>query len=106
MTRIKICVCTTMWVSFVIATPAFGGVVVSYAPVDAVIPSVGETTNMELWANFTDPIVAWGLDLTIMDPPVAGLTGTLIDGSWDDTTTLDGDGLAGVLYPTGLTGDV
>jgi hypothetical protein len=86
--------------------PGSADVLVWFDPQDLVIPAVGNTTDVEVWANFTDPIVAWGLDLTVVDTSIAAWTETVIGGSWDETATLDGDGLAGLRFPPGLTGDV
>ena len=102
----KSTVCAALVAGLLIAAPATADVIVSWSAQDTVIPTVGETADVELWANFTDPIVAWGLDLTLPNPAIASWNSTLIDPAWDTTATLDGDGLAGLRFPTGLSGDV
>ncbi|MBN2563694.1 MAG: PEP-CTERM sorting domain-containing protein [Phycisphaerae bacterium] len=98
--------CTALLVGVWIAAPATAGVIVWSDAQDTVISSVGGTADVELWAHFTNPTMAWGLDLALSDPVVASWDDTVIDAAWDETTTLDGDGLTGLRFPTGLSGDV
>ena len=68
--------------------------------------NVGETVMVDIMADFEEPVMAWGLDLMIAEPMVAGLTQIAIGSEWDVTDTLDGDGLAGLRFPTGVGGQV
>jgi|GEM_PF-3806674 len=67
---------------------------------------VGETVDIDIMANFEAPVVAWGLDLAIGEPMYADWIGTSIGLEWDATDTLDEDGLAGLRFGDGVTGDV
>lgn len=106
MIRTRFGLCATLLAGLLVAAPALADVTVWLDAQDTVIPAVGQPVNVELWASVTDPIMAWGLDLTIQDVAVTSLTGHSIGTAWDATTTLDGDGLAGLRFPTGITGDV
>jgi hypothetical protein len=69
--------------------------------------TVGSTVSYDIIATVTDPILGWGLDLSIDDPSVASLTGITIDPLWNGAASNpDGDGLTGVVAfpPVGVTG--
>jgi len=68
--------------------------------------AVGALFDVEIRADLSDPVLAWGLDLGV-DPAVIQVQGTpAIGPDWPvSVATQDGDGLAGaVLPPSGLSG--
>jgi hypothetical protein len=66
---------------------------------------VGQPVTVDLMASFDEPVMGWGLDLTIDEPTYASWSGTTLGGAWDPTTTIDGDGLAGLRFPDGISGE-
>jgi hypothetical protein len=66
---------------------------------------VGASVTVDLMANFDEPAMGWGLDLAIEEPTYAAWTGTTLGGAWNPTTTIDGDGLAGLRFPDGVSGE-
>jgi hypothetical protein len=68
--------------------------------------NLGETLEVDVFADLSDPIIGWGLDLRI-DPAQLSVVGApAIDSAWTGVTGQDGDGLAGAAFPSGLTGSV
>jgi hypothetical protein len=77
-------------------------ITVGFVQQDSTIASVGGTVQVDIVADIPEstPIAGWGLDLTIVTPAIAALTGQTIGPAWDAVTyTPDGDLLAG-LAPT------
>ena len=68
--------------------------------------NVGETVAVDIMASFETPVVGWGIDMAIGEPTYADWVGTAIGLDWNASDTLDHDGLAGLRFDTGLTGDV
>ena len=82
------------------AAPAFGTVTLSFVAQNTTIPSVGGFANVEIRADFTEPILGWGLDLNVDDPGVADLDSFTIGPAWDPVlSSLDGDLLGGTAFP-------
>jgi hypothetical protein len=76
--------------------------------VQAVGPSspiaVGASFQIDLVADLGDPILGWGLDL-VFDPAVIAPSGApTIGPGWAAAFAPDGDGLAGLAFPNGITG--
>lgn len=68
------------------------------------VASVGDSVEVEIRADLSDPIVGWGLDL-ILDPGVLSVDGPpSIGGAWTGVFAPDGDELAGLAFPTGVSG--
>lgn len=85
---------------------AYVDIVVWLEPADASV-EVGELITIDIMASFPDPVVAWGLDLGVAPPNFAAWTATTLGGSWDPTGgTQDLDGLAGIRFGPGVSGDV
>ncbi len=105
MTLSRSLICTAMLAVLASATAASGGIVVSIEPDNPTV-DLGEFVTVDIMATIDEPVVAWGLDLTIDVPAFAGWTATAIGLDWDVTGTLDGDGLAGLRFPTGIMGEV
>ncbi len=78
---------------------------VEWVPEHAVV-APGESVLVQLKATFSDPVIGWGVDLTLDDPGSVELSDIAIGVSWDEVNTIDGDGLAGLLFPTGVSGEV
>ena len=96
----------TCLIVLALSAPALADITVAFEPQNAVITSLGGTTDVQLWANFDDSIVGWGLDLDLDMPTVADWAIAALGPAWNETSTLDGDGLAGLAFPPGQTGDV
>ncbi len=88
------------------AHAAYVDIIVWLEPANASV-AVGELTTIDIMASFPDPVAAWGLDLGIGTPGFATWTGTTLGGSWEETGgTMDLDGLGGIRFGTGVSGDV
>lgn len=68
--------------------------------------TVGDTIAVDLVADIADPVLGWGLDVAF-DAALLSLVGSPVIGpDWlPAAATSDGDGLAGLAFPTALTGD-
>lgn len=89
------------------AVPAYATVTLSFVPTNTTIPSVGGTADIEIRADLTGAIVAWGLDLDVFDPGVADLSSFSIGPLFDAVgSSVDGDLLGGTVdpfaHPTGI----
>jgi len=77
------------------------------ATVDVFVESksiqTGSVFDVQITADINAPILGWGLDLTF-DDSVLSLTGLNIGSIWSAGTALDGDGLAGLAFPTPVSG--
>jgi hypothetical protein len=88
------------------ASGAAADVIVYFDPADSVL-AIGDSVPVEIRAEFEEPVMSWGLDLTVEDSAYADWTDTVIGDAWDDPgDTLDHDGLAGLRFDTGIGGDV
>jgi len=65
---------------------------------------VGEAFTLELRADLDAPILGWGLDL-LLAPGLALVSGPAIGSDWSAAFAPDGDGLAGLAFPSGVQGD-
>jgi hypothetical protein len=85
--------------------PATATVIVRVvSPVSEV--TVGETFAIELRAEASQPIFGFGLDLGFDGALLAIDAPPAIGSLWDPLIAPDGDGLAGLVFPAGLTGDL
>jgi hypothetical protein len=90
----------------VAGTSTRADIIVGFAP-PAKIVGLGDFFTVDIVADIpaAEPILVWGLDLTIADPAIASLTGPPEIGSeWFPAFSPDGDGLAGLAFPTGVSG--
>lgn len=88
---------------------AYGDIVVNFDPVNSSIPAVGGTTLVNVVAEIpvNEPVLGWGIDLTLGNPAIASWTIDSFGPQWSSGTSLDGDGLAGLHFPPpGVTGSV
>ncbi len=66
----------------------------------------GSTFTVNIVADISEPVVGWGLDLTIDSPEIVSLVGSPVIGpQWYGAFAPDGDGLAGMAWPTSVSGD-
>jgi hypothetical protein len=92
-------------VGLLAATPALATVDVWFDLQDSTINDVGQTVAVDIVANFSDPIISWGLDLTIADSGIASLDSFSIPSPWDPVVgSIDGDNLGGLVFDSGLSG--
>jgi len=87
---------------------ASADIVVNFAPVNAVVPGVGGTAEVEIWANIpeADAILGWGLDVAVTTPAIAAVTNVQINEAlFNAAAAHDGDFLAGLAFPDCVWGD-
>jgi len=88
---------------------ASADIVVNFAPVNAVVPGVGGTAQVEIWANIpeADAILGWGLDVVVNAPAIAQVTDVAINEAlFNAAVAHDGDDLAGLAFPDCVWGNV
>lgn len=103
--RMKVACCTALLLGLAVV-PATAGVVVGFNPVTSTV-NVGDIFTVEIVATIDvgTPIVGWGMDLNVINPLIAVPTGNVtIGGDWDGVYAPDGDQLAGLAFPIGITG--
>lgn len=89
------------------ASAAAATVDVYLVPQDSVI-GLGDTVMVDVYADISDPVLGWGLDLDATLPAIADKTGNQSIGpAWNPATSIDGDDLAGVVPfpPVGVSGN-
>jgi len=98
--RIALCGCTAL---LAFAAPARAAVIVRAVPSAASI-AAGDTLTVELRAATDQSLFGFGLDLSF-DGGVLSLTAApVIAAPWDALNAPDGDGLAGLVFPNGISG--
>ncbi len=76
-------------------------IAVRFAPQSSIV-QLGDTFVVDIVADVpaNEPVLAWGLDLTIDTPTIASLNGAPTVGpTWMGLSGLDGDGLTGLSSP-------
>lgn len=77
--------------------------IVGFAPAAQSV-EIGSPVSVDIVADFSDPVVGWGLDLA-WAPGVVALSGAPVVGpAWNPVLAPDGDGLAGLAPPGGVSG--
>ncbi len=68
---------------------------------------VGDIFTVDILADIdtTEPVLGWGLDIQNPSGLLTQITSPLIGSTWFPASGLDGDGLAGLAFPTPVTGD-
>jgi len=101
--RMKLVLCTAV---LLLASPALADTVFGYFNPAVKVANVGDIFTIDIVADMTNPIVGWGLDLTVTDPMYANRTATdpVIGPDWDPAFAPDLDGLAGLAFPVGVSG--
>jgi len=83
---------------------AFANVTVRFDPASTTIP-VGSVFTVNILADIPEPVVGWGLDLTIQNPAVLSQTAAPSIGPlWVAAYAPDGDGLAALAFPSSVSG--
>lgn len=96
-----------MVVAAALATPAWAAIDVYLAPVDS-YTTVGGTVAVDILADIPvgEPIVGWGLDLSVDLPVGHVVAGSVVIGPlFDAVPTADGDDLAGYVHLDSLSGN-
>jgi hypothetical protein len=89
---------------FSLAQQALATVVVRLEPANKTC-TVGQVFSINIVADIPDPVMGWGLDLTIDDPAVISQTaGPAIGQLWSTGYAPDGDGLAALTFPGSVSG--
>ena len=84
---------------------AWAGVTVRFEPSEVTYYEE-DLFTLDLVADISDPVIGWGLDLTIEDPLVLSLNGPpMIGPLWYEGYAPDGDGLVGLAFDTGISGN-
>ena len=96
-----------------VAVLAIGALSVATASADIEVSFVAQDSNVgvggfvdvDIVANIptAEPVLAWGLDLDLSDPAVAGLVNVAVGPNWD-AGGADGDGLGGLAFPNSVYG--
>lgn len=87
-----------------VAPAAAAPIVVSFEPATDTV-AVGETVQVDIIADIPEPVLGWGLDVGF-DASVLSLAGAPVIGSdWSAAPSADGDGLAGLAFPSAISGD-
>ncbi len=68
-------------------------------------PDLGSTFEVQIIADFTDPILGFGLDLDINDAELSVVAPPTIGPDWFAVFAPDGDGLAGLAGGAGVVGN-
>jgi len=100
----NIVLCTAV---LLMASPALADTVYAGFEPTPKIVNLGDTFTVDIMADMTNPVVGWGLDLTVVTPAVANRTANdpVIGPMWDPAFAPDGDGLAGLAFPSGVVGN-
>ena len=88
---------------FVLASPAQAAVIVRAVASSASVAPGGMLT-VELRAATDQPLLGFGLDLLFDGSVLSVATAPVIAAPWDALNAPDGDGLAGVVFPNGISG--
>jgi hypothetical protein len=79
-------------------------VIVRFNPSNTTVYT-GDTFNIDVIADISDPVLGWGLDLW-HDPSFLSLPGSPIIGPlWQPAFAPDGDGLAALAFPNSISGN-
>jgi hypothetical protein len=85
------------------ASPASALTIVHLEPAASVV-TVGDTVTVAVVADFTEPIVAFGLDLDITPALLGADSSPVVGAAWIGVAAPDGDGLAGLTSTSGIVG--
>ena len=86
------------------AAAASANVTVRFEPASLTVDP-GTIFSMAIVADIPQPLVGWGLDLTIQNPAVVSVhAAPSIGPLWVSAYAPDGDGLAGLAFPSSVSG--
>lgn len=102
--KMRIVLCTA---ALLLASPALADTVYAGFEPSPKVVNLGDTFTIDIVADMTSDIVGWGLDASLSNPAIANFTGTdpVIGPMWDPAFAPDGDGLAGLAFPAGVSGN-
>lgn len=87
------------------ASSAWGDIVVRFDTPDVTV-GLGDEFTMDIVADIPDPVLGWGLDLSIVDPTILSTVGAPAVGpDWFGAFAPDGDGLAALAFPNSVSGN-
>jgi hypothetical protein len=90
-------------ISLATASPALALAIVRFEP-SATLVDVGDTLLVDVVADFSEPIVAFGFDLDIAPALLTAAAAPVIGPLWIGVFAPDGDGLAGLTATSGIAG--
>jgi hypothetical protein len=99
-TRVALCGCAAL---LAFAPSAQATVIIRAVPSAAAV-AAGDTLTVELRAATDQPLFGFGLDLLFDAGVLAPTAAPVIAAPWDALNAPDGDGLAGVVFPSGISG--
>ncbi len=85
-------------------TAAHGVVLVHFQPT-AIQVAPGASFTIDLLADFSHPVTAWGLDANFDPAHLAASDPAMVGPAWLSAFAPDGDGLLGVAFPDSVGGD-
>ncbi len=105
MTLVRHKILVALAAAFLFAPSAWGGIVVQFDVADVTVDR-GDVFTLDIVAEIDQPVLGWGLDLTIDDLTIVSTVGLpTIAPTWNAVPfTADGDGLAALAFPTGISG--
>ncbi len=87
------------------ASTAWGDIIVRFDPPDETV-HLGDVFTMDIVADIPNPVLGWGLDLSIVDPTILSTVGAPAVGpDWFGAFAPDGDGLAALAFPNSVSGN-
>lgn len=66
---------------------------------------IGDIFTVNIFADIPEPVLGWGLDINFDSSLVNQTAPPVIGPSWLAASSLDGDGLAGLAFPTPVSGN-
>ncbi len=94
---------TAMALLLAVATHGRAGVIVRVIP-QTTTPTLGALFSVDLVADMTEPVLGWGLDLEYEAAALTPVGTPAIGPLWLGGFASDGDGLAGIAFPSAITG--
>lgn len=84
--------------------PALGDLTAGFDPPETIV-GLGDIFTIDIVADIPDPIVGWGLDLAFDESIISLVEAPTIGPAWwPPYSAPDGDGLAALAFPTGISG--
>jgi MYXO-CTERM domain-containing protein len=99
----KVVCCTALLLGLLISPASAGTINVSINPVSQYVPLAAGTAQVEIRATIAeaDAIFGWGMDLNLSNANVSFTSADVVINNllFDPATSMDGDGLAGLVQP-------
>lgn len=105
MFRKTLMLCTAAGFAACLTSSASGDISVRFEAPDVTV-GLGDVFTMDIVADIDEPVLGWGLDLTIDNPSIVSTVGLpVIDSAWFAAPfNPDGDGLAALAFPDSIVG--